>query len=57
MTSRTTAIDPAVDRLFASADVPAGRLSFGVAGCRVRVRAAGQVSATPLGNADGADQE
>ncbi|HMB49785.1 HalOD1 output domain-containing protein [Natronoarchaeum rubrum] len=47
----------AVDRLFASADVPAGRLSFEVAGCRVRVRADGQVSATPLGTADGVGQE
>jgi len=38
----------AVDRLFASADVPAGRLTFDVAGCRVRLRADGQVSATPI---------
>jgi len=42
----------AVDRLFASADVPAGRLTFEVAGCRVRFRADGQVSATPLEEAD-----
>jgi len=42
----------AVDRLFASTDVPAGRLTFEVAGCRVRVRADGQVSATLLEDAD-----
>lgn len=47
----------AVDRLFASADVPAGRLTFEVAGCRVRVRADGQVSATPLENVDRVDPE
>lgn len=47
----------AVDRLFASADVPAGRLTFDVAGCRVRVRADGQVSATPLEDADRVDPE
>lgn len=47
----------AVDRLFASTDVPAGRLTFDVAGCRVRVRADGQVSATPLEDADRADPE
>jgi len=45
----------AVDRLFASTDVPAGRLTFDVAGCRVRVRADGQVSATPLEDADRVD--
>lgn len=47
----------AVDRLFASADVPVGRLTFDVAGCRVRVRADGQVSATPLDDADRVDPE
>lgn len=42
----------AVDRLFASADEPAGELTVDLAGCRVTILADGEVSATHLDDVD-----